>query len=99
MNVTEKLLAIAKQLAASTDSDHNEATSYPFWAIVTKAGAAGRGHYVLHAGIWFSRTTAENHLKAKAYNYPKTAFVYCFSGHESSDYRALLTVAREAAEE
>lgn len=93
--MTEALLTFAKQLAANTD-DHNEATSFPFWAIVRKAGF---GHHVLLAGIWFSRETATNHLKARAYNYPPSAFVYCFSGHESGDYRSLLTAAREAAEE
>jgi len=97
--MTDALLVFAKQLAANTSSDHNEATSFPFWAIVTRAGAAQQGRHVFLAGPWFSRATAQAHLDARRYNYPKTAFVYCFSGHASGDYTALLTAAREAASE
>lgn len=71
--------------------EENDGTAYPFWAIVTKAGLGG---HVFHAGPWFSRASADLHLTNKKHRYPKTAFVYCFSGHMSWDYRNLMDEAK-----
>lgn len=68
-----------------------EATAYPVWVILS-----GKRTMRFEAGPWFSREAAEVHLKAKAHRYPKSAYVYCASGHMSGDYRAL---CEEAAAE
>lgn len=86
-NHKEKLDALAS-VVSHTD---NEATSYPWWAIVTNGL---RGWLCVHAGPWFSREAATEYLNAKAYNFPKSAYVFCFSGHESADYRRLVDAAR-----
>ncbi len=72
-------------------SKDNEATSYPYWAIV-KPGSFGR--MVMLAGVWFNRPAAESHLESKRYNYGAKAFVYCFSGHESRHVKELYENAR-----
>lgn len=61
-----------------------EATAYPVWVILS-----GKRTMRFEAGPWFSREAAEVHLQAKAHRYPKSAYVYCASGHMSGDYRAL----------
>jgi hypothetical protein len=91
-----KLEQLPSLMEACSNPEKNEATSYPFWCIVTKAGAAGGGRYVLQAGPWFSREKAQDEITSHSYRYPKSAFVYCFSGHMSSDYKALCDAAREA---
>lgn len=86
---------LSELMAHCTDGKRNEATAFPYWAIVTNTGAANPGRKVIHAGIWFSREDAENHLTARSYAYPKKATVYCFSGHPSADYRRLVELSRE----
>ena len=61
-----------------------EATDYPVWLIMS-----GKFHDRYHAGPWFSREAADEHLAAKRHRYPKSAVVYCASGHMSADYRHL----------
>lgn len=61
-----------------------EATAYPVFVILS-GGRTMR----FEAGPWFTREAAEIHLKAKAHRYPKSAYVYCASGHMSGDYRQL----------
>ena len=61
-----------------------ESTDYPVWIIVS-----GRRMYTYHAGPWFSREAAEEHLASKRHRYPKSAVVYCTSGWMSDDYRHL----------
>ena len=79
----------------------NEATAHPFWYIAVKGGAVQRGRNVFIRGFWFSRDHAERHLRNHAYRYPKNAFVYCESGHDSVDviamYKAADDVLREAS--
>lgn len=74
--------------------ENNEATGRPFWFIACNAGGAHSGREVLIRGIWFNREDAEAHLKAKAYNYPKTAYVFCASGNDSEHMRELYELAR-----
>lgn len=71
--------------------EETDGTSYPFWAICSKGG---RGNIVFHEGVWFNRKDAEDYLKAKAHNYPRTAFVYCFSGNRSWHMRELYAIAQ-----
>lgn len=72
--------------------DRCEATAIPFWGITTRGGASGG--MVLHAGIWFNRPDAEEHLRLHSYRYPKSARVWCFSGHESAHLREMYANAR-----
>lgn len=81
MSVLAKVKALFFQHRAKKDG--NEGTAYPFWYVAVKGGALlGRPVMVSH-GIWFSREAAEEHLRAKSHRYPKTAFVYCDSAHDS----------------
>lgn len=75
--------------------ENSEATALPFWYIAVKAGAVHRGRNVILRGIWFNREDAEAHLKKAAHRYPKNAFVYCDSGHDSWHMRELYRIARE----
>jgi hypothetical protein len=77
-------------LLSSTD---NESTQYPWWGIVKRAGL---GQYAMLAGPFFSRASAERQRKARIYEYGERSLVYCFSGHESRDFRDLMDAAREA---
>ena len=61
-----------------------ESTDFPIWHIMS-----GRFHSTYHAGPWFSREAAERHLQGARHRYPKSAVVYCHSGHMSADYRHL----------
>lgn len=74
--------------------EENDGTNYPIWAIVSKAGL---GRHAWHAGPWFSRKEAKDHLAACGYRYPTTAFVYCFSAHMSCDIREIYENARAEA--
>ena len=71
-------------------SEDTEMTNCPYWAIVTGAG----GSRNLVQGIWFSRETAELALKNQAHNLPEKAYVYCYSGGNSNDYKSLYRAAR-----
>lgn len=71
--------------------ENNDATKYPFWAIVKRGGF---GRVVWLDGFWFSREEATEFLESRRYNYGKSAFVYCFSGHNSWHCRALFGMAR-----
>lgn len=72
--------------------EENDATQFPYWAICQKG--VRRGTFVILEGIWFSRKRANDHLKARSYAYPKSAFVYCFSGHHSQHLREMYENAR-----
>jgi len=76
--------------------EKNDITAYPYWAIVKKAGL---GRQAILAGIWFNREDAERYLEAKRYNFGKTAFVYCFSGHESWHLKEMYENARTEQKE
>lgn len=71
--------------------DETEATDYPIWAIVKKAGF---GQHAWLSGPWFNREDAVRHLNAKRHRYGDKAFVYCFSAHESWHMRELYALAR-----
>ena len=76
----------------------NDGTEYPVWVIAVKAGAVG-GVRVVSSGFWFSRPRAQEHLRNKAHRYPKNAFVYCESMHDSyGGMRMLYELMRELRE-
>lgn len=87
---------LAGLLLSRTD---NEATAYPFWFIAIRGGVAQQGRMVMLRGIWFSREAAETHLKNKAHRYPKSAFVYCDSGHDSFDLKEVYELAKAIQED
>jgi hypothetical protein len=72
--------------------EKNDGTAFPFWGIAQRAGL---GRIALLAGVWFNRQDAKAHLDAKGHRYPKSAFVYCFSGHESWHLKEMYTNARD----
>lgn len=67
-------------------SEENEITAYPWWAIVRKAGL---GMLAVLAGPFASRESAEAQRMARIHAYGEKSSVFCFSGHESADYRKL----------
>lgn len=68
-----------------TIEGENEATAYPWWAIVIPNRM---GPDAIGAGPFYSRKAAQDHLDSCRYRYTKAAYVYCFSGHASPDYKA-----------
>jgi len=75
---------------------NTEGTEYPFWYIAVNGGATLRRPVMVSHGIWFSRESAENHLRHKAHRYPKSAFVYCDSAHDSfGGLRKLMDMLKE----
>lgn len=76
-----------EQLKAKIAAEGVEATAFPFFGIID-----GRRlpDLVWIAGPWFSREAAKGHLRRKSHRYPPSAIVYCFSGHMSGDWRAVL---------
>lgn len=76
-------------------SDKNEGTSYPFLIIIDPHQNFSKGSQGLHniagmiTGVWFSREAAEEHLKARRYNFGEGARVYCHSGCYSEDWKEL----------
>lgn len=75
--------------------EETDGTSYPYWCICQKAGL---GMIAMLDGIWFNRKDAEDYMKAKAHNYPKTAFVYCFSGCHSWHMKELYAIATQESD-
>ncbi len=75
--------------------DKNDATSWPWWGVAAKNRM---GPSAILAGPFFSRERAEQHRKAREYDYGKGSIVYCFSGYHSHHYRDLIA-AVEAAQE
>jgi hypothetical protein len=79
---------LAEILLASTDS---EATSHPFWAICRGKGI----HLMLINGIWFDRISAEDELESRRWYYGDDAFVFCFSGCVSEQYKRVRELAEK----
>jgi hypothetical protein len=87
----DELIALREQVRAIRDlvlsyGDKNDATAWPVWGIVKKAGL---GQHDLLSGPWFNRDDAEAFLEAKRYRYGYKAFVYCFSAHDAWHMRKL----------
>lgn len=84
-----------------TTSKDNEATAYPFWAIVDPQQNFNINPQGVHniasmiTGIWFSRESAEEHLKQRHYHFSKNAKVYCFSGYYSNEYSEAVKNGKE----
>jgi hypothetical protein len=76
-------MANADQDRITVEGD-NEATAYPWWAIVIPNRM---GPNAIAAGPFFSRDSAQAHLTSCPHRYSKSAYVYCFSGHASRDYK------------
>lgn len=74
--------------------ENTEGTMYPIWFIAVKRGIMPCAAVMVSNGFWFSREAAEEHLKYKKHRYPKSAFVWCGSGHDSAHIRELYNIAR-----
>lgn len=73
--------------------DKNDITAHPYWAIVKN----GRmGPETILAAPFFSREAAMNHRNARIYEYGQKSYVYCFSGHWSSQYKELREIVKQA---
>lgn len=80
--------------------DKNDGTDCPFWYVAVNGGAILRRPVMISHGIWFSREAAEEHLKSKKHRYPKTAYVYCDSAHDSpTGLRGLMEFVRRDGKE
>lgn len=77
-------------------SEENDATAYPWWAIVKKAGL---GQHAILNGPFFNRADAEEYLESHRYRYGKSALVWCFSGHHAPHLRQMYDNARAAKAE
>lgn len=78
--------------------DDTDCTAYPYWAVAVRCSPVGGTGTIKQVsdGIWFSRESAETHLRNKAHRYPKTAFIWCFSGCASfGGLRALYDLLKE----
>lgn len=66
-----------------------EATEYPWWAIIDPRKVRADVFSVANAvtGPFFSRAAATEHLEARRYAFGPKAAVYCFSGYASNDWR------------
>lgn len=75
--------------------ENNDGTAFPWWGIAeeVKIGSC-RNQYAILAGPFFSRESAKSKLEARRHHYGKRAIVYCFSGHDSPDYRELFALAK-----
>ena len=85
------------QELVKSHGDQNDGTAFPFWIIASKAGLGKIA--IESSGFWFNREDAERFLKATRYRFPKTAFVYCMSGHDSWHVKELYALANAPAEE
>lgn len=84
--------ALRGALAPVSASPDNEGTAFPWWAIcVYLEGFPGQP--VVKAGPFFSRGSAEDRRQARLYHYGEQSFVYCFSGHESREFKELYQAA------
>lgn len=88
MTAEEKLQKAREILFAY--GDENDGTAHPWWAVVKRSRM---GEHSILAGPFFSRQRADEHYKAREYEYKK-AIVYCFSGHYSQHYRELREVLK-----
>lgn len=76
-----------------------ECTAFPWWAIIcpdrlrssgyTKTDQRINGITSAVVGPFLSRESATIYLEDHRYRYGDNAIVYCMSGHESPDWRAL----------
>lgn len=79
-----------KRIKEVFEQSRNECTANPFWAVVVN-GPCG---VQMLAGIWFNRVDAESHLEHRAYRYPKSAFVFCFSADSESHLAEMYDLAK-----
>lgn len=69
-----------------------ESTAYPWWVIIDprqmmRPSVSAVAHMV--TGPFFSREAAQAHLEAKRHRFGADATVWCHTGHDSADWRAL----------
>ncbi len=78
----------------------NEGTSYPYWLILDPSQNMRADIHDLACqitGPFFSRATAEAHLKERRYEFSKRAAVYCKSGYWAKPYVEAVNAAKKPA--
>lgn len=80
-------------LRLGIDIVDSQSTAHPYWTI----GYRWHGRYVVQGGVWLSHQAAQKHLEARRHRYHDRAFVFCHSGHASTDWRTLSTALRRPA--
>lgn len=81
-------------------SEEHEGTESPWWAIVDPNQNMSMDLGMAAAqitGPFFSRESAEGHLKARRYAFGARAAVWCFSGYWSVQYKEACREAARAA--
>lgn len=79
-------------------SQDNEGTESPYWLILDpQQNMRCDIHWLASqiTGPFFSRESAENHLKRRRYAFRAGARVYCHSGYWSDDYKAAIRQGSE----
>ena len=78
-------------------STNNEGTAAPWWAIIDPKQLmwkSPREVASMITGPFFSREAAQKQLDSTRYNYSEHAVVYCFSGHNSPEYKKAVTESK-----
>lgn len=85
-------------LALVASAKDNEITGYPFWIIVDprqlmSPTVSSLGSMV--KGLFFSRENADAYIASHRHRYSKRVGVFCCSGNDSPEYRALYAASRK----
>ena len=69
-----------------------DGTAFPYYVIIDPTLGGKQASRIASAitGIWFTREAAEKYLQEHDYNFGPKAQVYCLSGEESTEWRALV---------
>lgn len=90
-----RLVDAVKAVAAAED---NEATDTPVWYVVDPRQMMKLDPGVLMSmitGPFFSRASAENHLKERRYGFSDKAVVWCDSAFRSDEYKELYRMSKK----
>ena len=72
-------------------SEENEGTESPYWLIIDPKQMMRPDVYAVSGmitGPFFSRESAERHLKIRSHAFSKRARVFCHSGYWSEEYKS-----------
>lgn len=97
LDLEAQLSEARNALAIVASAKNNEITGHPYWIVVdpiqmmspTVSRAA-----TMVKGLFFSRESADAHITSHRHRYSDRVGVFCCSGKDSSDYRALYDASR-----
>lgn len=87
------------KIELNVDTENNEGTDSPWWMIIDPQQNLRKDSDACHAiagmitGPYFSRVEAENHLRARRYEFGPNTVVYCASGFWSKQYVQAIKLA------